>query len=318
MEYDEISFSAIKRRRIKLNVLGSLVGLLAVVVLLNLLGSRHFFRWHLDSRDTSMLSPMTVEALKSLKQDVRVVVLFKTDLPLYASINNLLKEYENVTSRLKVERIDYIENPQAAEAIKNKYRLSLPATDKETFFRDLVIFEVDGKPPRVIYEKEFSDFNVSDVVSGRDQKIKRITFKGEMLFTGALASLMESGERVAYFSMGHNEFDPEEKDELSGYSKFAEILTQNYVQVKKFHIWAEETVPADCNLLVIPGPRKPLVEQEVAKVGEYLKRGGSLLVLFPQSGVTRLEPLKRVGSRGKGPVGLRSGGRTPKPGANAD
>ncbi|MDI9400847.1 MAG: hypothetical protein QM428_02810, partial [Verrucomicrobiota bacterium] len=109
MEYDEISFSAIKRRRIKLNVLGSLVGLLAVVVLLNLLGSRHFFRWHLDSRDTSMLSPMTVEALKSLKQDVRVVVLFKTDLPLYASINNLLKEYENVTSRLKVERIDYIE-----------------------------------------------------------------------------------------------------------------------------------------------------------------------------------------------------------------
>ncbi|MDI9402225.1 MAG: hypothetical protein QM428_09875, partial [Verrucomicrobiota bacterium] len=73
--------------------------------------------------------------------------------------------------------IDYIENPQAAEAIKNKYRLSLPATDKETFFRDLVIFEVDGKPPRVIYEKEFSDFNVSDVVSGRDQKIKRITFK---------------------------------------------------------------------------------------------------------------------------------------------
>jgi len=291
MEYDEISFSAIKRRRIKLNVLGSLVGLLAVVVLLNLLGSRHFFRWHLDSRDTSMLSPMTVEALKSLKQDVRVVVLFKTDLPLYASINNLLKEYENVTSRLKVERIDYIENPQAAEAIKNKYRHSLPATDKETFFRDLVIFEVDGKPPRVIYEKEFSDFNVSDVVSGRDQKIKRITFKGEMLFTGALASLMESGERVAYFSMGHNEFDPEEKDELSGYSKFAEILTQNYVQVKKFHIWAEETVPADCNLLVIPGPRKPLVEQEVAKVGEYLKRGGSLLVLFPQSGVTRLEPL---------------------------
>ncbi len=34
-----------------------------------------------------------------------------------------------------------------------------------------------------------------------------------------------------------------------------------------------------------------MVDQEVVKVGEYLKRGGSLLVLFPQSGATRLEPL---------------------------
>lgn len=134
MEYDKISFSATKRRRIKLNVLGSLVGLLAVVILLNLLGSRHFFRWHLDSRDTSKLSPMTVEALKSLKQDVKVVVLFKEDLPLYASINNLLKEYETVTSRLNVQRVDYIKDPQAAEVIKYKYRLTLPASDKETFF----------------------------------------------------------------------------------------------------------------------------------------------------------------------------------------
>lgn len=147
MEYDKISFSATKRRRIKLNVLGSLVGLLAVVILLNLLGSRHFFRWHLDSRDTSKLSPMTVEALKSLKQDVKVVVLFKEDLPLYASINNLLKEYETVTSRLKVQRVDYIENPQAAEAIKNKYRLTLPASDKETFFGTWLFLKLRASHP---------------------------------------------------------------------------------------------------------------------------------------------------------------------------
>lgn len=290
----EVSFSAAKRRRIALNVLGSIAGLLAIVILLNWVGMRHFVRWHTDARDVSVLSLMTKEALKSLKQDINVVVLFESDMPLFMSINNLLKEYEVMTPHIKVKNVDYTQDPQGAEGVKNKYRLQLPVVENETIFRDLVIFETEGKPPRVIYEKEFSDFNVSDVAGGKEQKIKRIAFKGEMLFTAAIASLTENSKgRVAYFSTGHREHDLSDESATSGYSKFAEILEQNYVETKKLNVWAEGPIPKDCSLLVIGGPRDPFLDHEVHKISDYLNQGGCLLLLMPQKGNTKLEPLMK-------------------------
>ncbi|MEA2062653.1 MAG: hypothetical protein U9P14_03040, partial [Gemmatimonadota bacterium] len=43
-------------------------------------------------------------------------------------------------------------------------------------------------------------------------------------------------------------------------------------------------VPGDCKLLVIPGPRKPLLPEEVALIGNYLEQGGRVMVcLDPES-----------------------------------
>ncbi|MBO4797112.1 MAG: GldG family protein [Verrucomicrobia bacterium] len=291
MNHSEMSFSSERRRRIGLSVLGAIAGMIVIILLLNSLGMRHFSRWHLDSEDISILSPMTKSALKSLKQDVHAVVLFKSDSPLFVSIDNLLKEYEDVSSHIKVERVDYTQDPQAAELVKNKYRLSLPALEEKTYFRDLVIFHTEGKSPRVIYEKEFSDYDPSGIINGSEQKIKRSTFKGEMLFTAAIVSLMEDNEKVAYFSSGHREYNPKDDSELTGYSKFAEILTQNNIQIKSLNIWNEKKIPEDCSLLVISGPGDPFMEDEANYIGEYLDRGGRMFLLMPQSRETNLEKL---------------------------
>src|SRR5574344_843196 len=103
MRHNEVSFSSARRRQITLNVLLSILAMIVILTLLNFLGLRHYFRWHLDSRDSFTLSPMTVESLKGLKQDVTVTVLFKNGTSLYSSIDNLLKEYESVSPHLKVE-----------------------------------------------------------------------------------------------------------------------------------------------------------------------------------------------------------------------
>jgi hypothetical protein len=55
-------------------------------------------------------------------------------------------------------------------------------------------------------------------------------------------------------------------------------------------------VPADCNLLVIPGPTKRLEDVEIAKIERYLEDGGRLLALFNHSSAgieTGLERLLR-------------------------
>lgn len=290
---EKISFSVERRRRIALNVVGSIVGLLAILIFLNILGMRHFIRLHLDSRDSSELSPMTTEALKKLERDVKVILLFEKELPLYSSIDNLLREYENASPRISVERVDYTREPQRAENIKKRYQLILPELKEKTYFRNLVIFDIPGRTPRVIYEKEFSDFNVNNYVSGKESEIKRVTFKGEMLFTGALVSLLESSQKIAYFSEGHREHSLKDDNVNSGYSKFAEILKQSNIEVKGLSIWSEKEIPADCSLLIVGGPQDLLTEDEITKIDNYLSRGGSLLVLMPQLGKTGLEPLMK-------------------------
>ena len=114
-----------------------------------------------------------------------------------------------------------------------------------------------------------------------------------MLFTAAITSLMEDNEKVAYFSSGHREYNPKDDSELTGYSKFAEILTQNNIQVTNLNIWNEKKIPEDCSLLVISGPGDPFMEDEVKYIGEYLDRGGRLFLLLPQNRETKLEGLMK-------------------------
>jgi ABC-type uncharacterized transport system involved in gliding motility auxiliary subunit len=69
-------------------------------------------------------------------------------------------------------------------------------------------------------------------------------------------------------------------DELSGYLKFASILQQNYVQPEPLSLLGTNTVPSDCNLLIIAGPRDVIPGAELQKIEQFLNRGGRLLVLF--------------------------------------
>ena len=39
-------------------------------------------------------------------------------------------------------------------------------------------------------------------------------------------------------------------------------------------------MPADCNLLVIAGPRDVIPDVELEKIEQYLNQGGRLLALF--------------------------------------
>jgi hypothetical protein len=69
-------------------------------------------------------------------------------------------------------------------------------------------------------------------------------------------------------------------DELAGYLKFTSILQQNYIRPEPLSLLGTNTVPTDCSLLIIAGPRDVIPATELQKVEYYLNRGGRLLVLF--------------------------------------
>src|SRR5690349_11187211 len=109
------SFSPRQKWSIALSVTLTTLAAFAILVGINYLSSRYFFKRIYLSRDTRVqLSPKTLSVLKSLTNDVDITVYFDKEEPLYTDIMTLLQEYEAHSRKLKVTTIDYYRDPGAA------------------------------------------------------------------------------------------------------------------------------------------------------------------------------------------------------------
>jgi ABC-type uncharacterized transport system involved in gliding motility auxiliary subunit len=126
------------------------------------------------------------------------------------------------------------------------------------------------------------------MMAGKNQEIRRVAFRGEALFTAALAGLSESSGTRAYFLRGHGENDPASDDESRGHSRLVRLLAEKNVESRVFTNLLSG-VPEDCSLLVVAGPVQPLLTSEAAAISKYLDRGGRVLVTLS------LETLRRQG-----------------------
>ncbi len=227
----------------------------------------------------NQLTGMTLELLHALTNQVKVVVFWSKEtgaLDFYGTVSALLNEYQLATTRITVEYVDQTRNPTAAMMIKDHYKLTLPGED---FARNVVIFDGNGKI-KTVYEKELYDLDISGAMSGQTREIKRTHFKGELMFTSALVEVTDPKRYKVYFLQGHKEHHPKDDNLLSGYSKFAALLQQLNIQVEDQLFLSETNVPTDCQLLIIAGPKERLAADELAKIEQYLNRGGRVLALF--------------------------------------
>src|SRR5688500_18986090 len=140
------SFSMGRRWTLSLNVLLSIVAVLALVGMVNYLAARHFQRIPVSTLAQMELSAQTRRILQSVTNNVTVTVYYDRTDELYEMVNGLLKEYKCANGRVAVETIDYVKNPAAAQLVKAKHQL---ASEQ----KNLVIFECNGNK-KIIYEKE--------------------------------------------------------------------------------------------------------------------------------------------------------------------
>jgi ABC-type uncharacterized transport system involved in gliding motility auxiliary subunit len=268
---NQASFSPARRWTIAVNVLVSCLTLLALLVMVNYLASRHFKRFNLSSDARHKLSPLTVQMLKSLTNRVKVTVFFDPENSLYSSVKGLIDEYRLACPRLDVEYVDYVRWPDRGALVKAQYKLSSASG------KDLVIFESGGRPPRTVYDKELSEYDFSGVFTGREAR--RTGFKGEQAFTSAINGVTEGKPFKAYFLQDHGEHNPDSEDESLGYTKFARVLEGKNISVEPLSLLTND-LPSDCQLLVIAGPRNRLQSSELEKIEAYLNHGGRVFILL--------------------------------------
>ena len=268
------SFVPGRRFRTGFSVLLATGALLAILVMVNYLAvTRPAWRYDLTARDSLRLSPLTLQTLAALTNEVKVTVLFDVNSDLFPHVNRLLREYATQTRLIHLEVIDPVRNPSLAEAKKREYRLG-------TRKGDVVVFESAGHS-RVVADGELSIYNQDDIQSrlaGRETDIRRSGFTGENRFTSAIAALIDNTETHAAYLTGHGEHPEDSEDQQTGYGTFLRLLTgEKNLVVDQVNL-ATSDLSADTQLLIIAGPVSPFLPVELKRIQSFLERGGRLLV----------------------------------------
>ena len=109
--------------------------------------------------------------------------------------------------------------------------------------------------------------------------MERTAFLGERHFTSALLAVSGNEQPLAYCLTGHGEHSITNLTSM-GYGEFGQLLGEMNLQVRDLELQKQPTIPADCQLLIIPGPKSELTLEEQRRLNQYLDRGGRLMVLL--------------------------------------
>ncbi|MFZ6027536.1 MAG: GldG family protein [Chloroflexota bacterium] len=105
-----------------------------------------------------------------------------------------------------------------------------------------------------------------------------VDYASEQALTSALVKLMAGEQRVVYFLTGHGEHNPEDSGDVAYSDAKSALENKNYI-VKVLNLRTDTAIPEDAAAIVVGGPVKPLADQEVQMLSDYVARGGALLVL---------------------------------------
>src|SRR5262249_34663231 len=169
--------------------IGFTVVLLTFVVLLivglaNYLSCDYSRRYYLSSRTRMQLSPRTLALLGSITNQVKAIIYYDKNDPMYSSVLDLLNQYNLANKRITTQTVDFLRDPGAAQKVKTDYKLGA-VTDK-----NLVIFDCQGRSLPVS-GTSLAEYALERVQGETDAKVrtKPVAFKGEMMFTAVLLAV---------------------------------------------------------------------------------------------------------------------------------
>ena len=282
------SFSPRRKWSIGLNVFLIIVVVFSVIVMVNYLSRDYFVRLHLSTRTKSPLSLRTVKLLQSITNHVQITIYYDRDEPIYSTITDLLNEYRFINPKLTVRTVDYQRDAGAAQQLLAKYPQLASASAK-----NLIIFDCDGKV-KTIPGNILSKYVLEQIPNEKEKEFRRkpTEFLGEMTFTAALLDVTNPKPLKAFFLKGHGEHQMDSGDDF-GYLKFSSVLQQNYIQVDSISLVGTNSVPEDCNLLIVAGPTDVVSDPELEKIEQYLNQSGRLLALFNPQTLLNPQPGKK-------------------------
>jgi gliding motility-associatede transport system auxiliary component len=205
----------------------------AVVVVANLLADRYNKSYDATANKRYSLSAQTAKIVKGLKQDATITYFNQSGR--FREGKDLLDEYANLSSKVRVKYVDPDKNPEEAreDGIKN-YGTALVQ------------------------------------VGARKEEAKSMTEEG---ITGAFIRDLKSNTRTVCFASGSGEHQIDDSDR-EGMSRFKDMLTKDGYQSRSIDLLQKAEVPSDCTTLMVGGPTRDYEPPEVDAIKKYVESGG--------------------------------------------
>jgi gliding motility-associatede transport system auxiliary component len=215
--------------------------LAVVLIVANLIIFDHNVRFDLTPTKRFTLSEFDKRVLSSLQHNVHVMLFVRTEDPEYQDLADLLFRVAAFTPRVSYQIVDINKAPGLAR----QYGIST--------YGEAVV-ESEGR--RRDFDNARSDILVP-----------------------AILQVTHETNKYLYFTAGHGEPDVFSTSRELGYSTFSTVLQQNDYQIENLTLLAGD-VPDNASVVVIMGPRKDFLPEELTILAHYLARGGHLLVML--------------------------------------
>ncbi|QLE44894.1 ABC transporter [Nostoc sp. C052] len=236
------------------NALVVTLAILAILGLINFLGTRYHLRADLTESQLFTLAPQSRELVSVLAQPVKVWVF---DINQNPQDRELLENYQRQSSKFKYEYINPEARPGLAEkfGVKNYGEVYLESGDK----RQLV---------QTINENE----RLSEIrLTSRLQQLTNLT-------TAKVYLLQGHGERQLSAGKG-------------AMSQAVQGLGDKNFTTAPLNLAETSKVPQDAAVVIVAGPKRELFQGEVNALQQYLNRGGNLLLMIDPNTDPKLNSL---------------------------
>lgn len=236
---------------------GTTAVVLAILVIVNLCVSAipsKYTQLDLSSGGMYSLGNQTENSVKSLEQEVKIYWLVQ-DGQEDSTIEKLLDNYEDLSSKVTVEKVDPVVYPNFA------YQY----TSSGVYNNSIIVTNEDESKSRYIsyydiYETSY-DENYNEVTS----------FDGEGEVTSAINYVTKDVQSNLYYLTGHGE------DSIP--DNMVSALQKANMNLNSLNLLTTDEIPADCKALIIYSPEKDLSDQDREKIEGYLAGGGKMLLI---------------------------------------
>lgn len=248
---------------------GMTVLVVAVMIVFNLVVGQipEAYR-NIDVSSTKIydISDTSKDLLKGLDDKIDMKVLAVKD-ETDDRITTFISKYAALSDKIKVEWIDPVLHPSA---------LTEYNTSQNTIY---VSCEATGKSTTVSFDKIL----VSDYSSYYSGSSSYTSFDGEGQLSSAVNYVTSDVQKKIYTVTGHGE------DSLS--TTITDLMTKNNYTTEELNLLMTDSIPDDCDLLLMDGPTNDLSDDEVSLLSGCLGEGGKVMCLLGDTGLASLPKL---------------------------
>jgi ABC-type uncharacterized transport system involved in gliding motility auxiliary subunit len=227
------------------HLLIAIVAVLGIIAFVEAISLRRSYRLDLTANKRYSLSAQSQQLLAQLPQAVKATAFYQETQAGRETAKDLLEQYAYYGQQFTYEFIDPDRNPGLAK----RYGITSYGT---------IVLESGAKEEKVLTADEEN-------------------------LTNALLKIIREGKKVVYFLEGHGEHSIN-NTERDGYAEAKRAIESQNYGVKAISLLTEGRLPDDASILIIAGPRRDLLDAEMAEITRFIERGGKVLFLLDPEG----------------------------------